>query len=232
MSIKDKKMIDVINYYSFGISFKAKDHNYWIDGVKDNIPHRIPLLIDEIQYIDTTSQAFKSGLLFFDEDIEQEVYEDILRIPQWRNILKPSKIKEIILKPTIEGLEQFLNVKSITVFDIIRGIFVDLKYNENADISTRVERIITERHKELLNKVYNTNIILKPKDVVGSSEDVNTLKAQNETMQSELKAMKEMLAQFMATQNKTDDAKPENNTETVPTVPKEKPKKSKKVAEE
>jgi len=198
-------MIDVINYHSFGVAIKTKDNGYWIEGAKDGIPTRMPLLLEEIRYINTTSEAFKAGLLFFDEDIEQDMYENELRIPNWKSILKPYQIENIIKKPTLEGLEKILNIKNIATFEIVRGILVSLK-NNNADISTRVENIINERYKELVNKIYNTRIILKAKDVANNTiEDVNELKAQNEAMQKQLAEMQAMMAKLLAQQNKVVD---------------------------
>jgi len=197
-------MIDVINYHSFGIAISTKDKGYWVERMRDGIPTRLPLSIDEIKYIDTTSEAFKGGLLFFDTEIEQEMYENYLRNPQWKSILKPDDIVDIILHPTIEGLERFLNIKNICTFDIVRGVFVHLKNDEGFDISTRIEKIINERYKELLNRIHDTNIILKTKDVV-SVDTVNTLRDQNKSMQTELAQMKEMMAQMLAMQNKNSE---------------------------
>lgn len=207
------KMIDVINYHSFGVAIKTKDNSYWVDRMKNGVPTRLPLLLEEIRYINTTSEAFRAGLLFFDEDIEEHMYENELRIPNWKSILKPYEIEHIIKNPTLEGLEKILNVSNIMTFDIIRGIFISLK-NKNADISTRVETIINERYKELLNKIYNTRIVLKPKDVVhnASVEDVKALRAQNEAMQKQLQEMQEMMAKMLAKQNNGDVDKKEIKT--------------------
>lgn len=196
--IENEKMLDVINYHSFGISIKTKDNSYWVDPMKDSMPARVPLLKDEIKYINTSSRAFQDGWLFFDEEFEKEIYEDLLRIPNWKDIIRPDKIREILCDPTIEGLQSILDIKNIAVFDIVRGILVNLKNADDDSVTTRVERIINERYKELQNKIYTTNIMLKPKDTIitVSAEDVDNLKQQNEAMQAEMAKMRKMMEDF------------------------------------
>lgn len=209
MSVKSSKMIDVINYHNFGVAIKTKDRGYWVESARDGEPTRLPLLLEEVQYIHTTSEAFRAGLLFFDDGIEEEMYEDVLRIHEWKQIYKPSQMREMISNPTVENVDKILLIDNITIFEIIRGVFIDLKVNENADISTRMERVITARYDELINKVYKSKITVKPvKDEQKyTAEDVSAMK-------SELQEMKDMLALFMASQNavKNESTAVENTT--------------------
>lgn len=203
MVLKNEKLIDVINYHSFGIAIKSKEMAYFVEAGKPNYPTRLPLSIDEIKYINTTSSAFKDGLLFFDEDIERDIYENELRIFDWEDILKPFQIEDIILNPTIEKLQRIIDITNVGIFEIIRGIFVKLRNDKNENISIRIEKIIEEKNRELQNKIYKTNIILKPKDVVTpiSVEEVNSLKLQNEMMQIEIEKMKLMMDKLLKDQN-------------------------------
>lgn len=188
-------MIDLINYHSFGVAIQTKENKYWVECMEDDTPTRLSLTLDEIKYINTNSEAFKLGLLFFQEDVEKEIYENDLRITAWEDILKPEQIKDIIINPTTEGLNKLLKIKSVLGFDIVRGIFTNLKNKDNYDISTRVERLIKERYKELSYKIYDTKLIVKPKDspVKKDNKEIDTLK-------KELEEMKALLTNFLTTQ--------------------------------
>jgi len=193
-------MIDVINYHSFDIAIRTKDRGYLVKAMKNGIPTRLPLELEEIRYINTSSNAFKLGLLFFDESVEQEMYEKELRIHYWRDILRPSEIKNILLNADIEGLTRILNIKDIVVFEIVRGIFTQLK-NENYNISVRVDKIISQRFTELNNRIYDTRILLKPKDVEIpiTSQDVESIKQENSKMKTEIESLKQMVEQLLNT---------------------------------
>lgn len=193
-------MIDVINYHSFDIAIRTKDRGYLVEAMKNGIPTRLPLELEEIRYINTSSNAFKLGLLFFDESVEQEMYEKELRIHYWRDILRPSEIKNILLNADIEGLTRILNIKDIIVFEIVRGIFTQLK-NENYNTSVRVDKIISQRFTELNNRIYDTRILLKPKDVEIpiTSQDVESIKQENSEMKTEIESLKQMVEQLLNT---------------------------------
>ena len=193
-------MIDVINYHSFDIAIRTKDRGYLVEAMKNGIPTRLPLELEEIRYINTSSNAFKLGLLFFDESVEQEMYEKELRIHYWRDILRPSEIKNILLNADIEGLTRILNIKDIIVFEIVRGISTQLK-NENYNTSVRVDKIISQRFTELNNRIYDTRILLKPKDVEIpiTSQDVESIKQENSEMKTEIESLKQMVEQLLNT---------------------------------
>lgn len=167
------------------------------------------------------SMAFKSGILRFPEDIEKEMYEDYLRIPNWESLLTIKQIENIILHPTMEGLTKLVSVKDSGIFDRIRGVFIRLKNTTNDDISLRVEKIIEARGNELRNGIRNTQIVIKARDAVSSvsTDEVDGLKKQNEVLQNQLNEMQAMMAEFLASQKKVN----ENAVESEKSVVKKKP---------
>lgn len=210
MSVSDLKYIDIFNDNSFSVTIRTKDSNTAIDGKSD-----LQLAPEEVKYIHNSSNAFKDGLLFFSEEIEQEIYEDLLRLNHWRDILKNSQIEEIILNPTIDGLTKIINNESPTVLDRVRSIYTSLKNAGVYDISYRVLEILDERYKEIQNKIYKTNIDLTNKIVEKVNvAEVNILKQQNielqqqqEAMQKQMEEMKLMMASLTKkeNENKTDE---------------------------
>ena len=197
--IKDMKTINVLNYNSSTVVISTKHDSYAIEpAIDSDNPTILPLTLDEILYANANSMAFKSGILRFPEDIEKEMYEDYLRIPNWESLLTIKQIENIILHPTMEGLTKLVSVKDSGIFDRIRGVFIRLKNTTNDDISLRVEKIIEARGNELRNGIRNTQIVIKARDAVSSvsTDEVDGLKKQNEVLQNQLNEMQAMMAEF------------------------------------
>lgn len=220
--IKDMKTINVLNYNSSTVVISTKHDSYAIEpAIDSDNPTILPLTLDEILYANANSMAFKSGILRFPEDIEKEMYEDYLRIPNWESLLTIKQIENIILHPTMEGLTKLVSVKDSGIFDRIRGVFIRLKNTTNDDISLRVEKIIEARGNELRNGIRNTQIVIKARDAVStvSTDEVDGLKKQNENLQNQLNEMQAMMAEFLASQKKSN----EEIVESEKTVAKKKP---------
>lgn len=220
--IKDMKTINVLNYNSSTVVISTKHDSYAIEpAIDSDNPTILPLTLDEILYANANSMAFKSGILRFPEDIEKEMYEDYLRIPNWESLLTIKQIENIILHPTMEGLTKLVSVKDSGIFDRIRGVFIRLKNTTNDDISLRVEKIIEARGNELRNGIRNTQIVIKARDAVSSvsTDEVDGLKKQNEVLQNQLNEMQVMMAEFLASQKKVN----ENAVESEKSVVKKKP---------
>lgn len=206
--IKDMKTINVLNYNSSTVVISTKHDSYAIEpAIDSDNPTILPLTLDEILYANANSMAFKSGILRFPEDIEKEMYEDYLRIPNWESLLTIKQIENIILHPTMEGLTKLVSVKDSGIFDRIRGVFIRLKNTTNDDISLRVEKIIEARGNELRNGIRNTQIVIKARDAVSSvsTDEVDGLKKQNEVLQNQLNEMQAMMAEFLASQKKVNE---------------------------
>lgn len=220
--IKDMKTINVLNYNSSTVVISTKHDSYAIEpAIDSDNPTILPLTLDEILYANANSMAFKSGILRFPEDIEKEMYEDYLRIPNWESLLTIKQIENIILHPTMEGLTKLVSVKDSGIFDRIRGVFIRLKNTTNDDISLRVEKIIEARGNELRNGIRNTQIVIKARDAVSSvsTDEVDGLKKQNEVLQNQLNEMQAIMAEFLASQKKVN----ENAVESEKSVVKKKP---------
>ena len=220
--IKDMKTINVLNYNSSTVVISTKHDSYAIEpAIDSDNPTILPLTVDEMLYANANSMAFKSGILRFPEDIEKEMYEDYLRIPNWESLLTIKQIENIILHPTMEGLTKLVSVKDSGIFDRIRGVFIRLKNTTNDYISLRVEMIIEARGNELRNGIRNTQIVIKARDAVSSvsTDEVDGLKKQNEVLQNQLNEMQAMMAEFLASQKKVN----ENAVESEKSVVKKKP---------
>lgn len=225
--VKDMKNINVLNYNESIVTVNTKHDGYKIEAGEENNPSILPLTLDEILYINANSNAFKTGLLRFPEEIEKEMYEDYLKIPTWESFLKPSDIKDIILNPTVDGLNKLISIKDSVSFDRVKAVFIKLKNTTDYDISMRVEDIINNRSLELRRGIRNSAIVIKAKDAAKRivSEDVDALRKQNELLQTQMLEMQKMMQEMMNNQSHTIAQNAESNVE-IATTDKEPVKKA------
>lgn len=164
-------------------------------------PTTTPLTLDEIRYINN-GIAFKAGWLEFPEELEDEIYEE-LRIDKTK-VLKLNDIKDILLRPTKDGLIKILNIQSLADFDRVRGQFQKLKY-DGYKLTLDIANIIERRTKELFNNQLKSNIVIEDADVVSNdNEKVAELEKQ-------LEEMKALLETTLLNNAKIDDNKSEKD---------------------
>jgi hypothetical protein len=220
MSFRDDK-IALLNYNPFAVHAVTETRTYVIDPcLNENIPTFVNVSFSDVEYINSQSNAFRTGLLFFKDNQKEEIYKE-LSIFDWKDILTNKEIKDIMLNPTMDGLKKLLNVKDVVTFDRIYAILVSLQNSNSYDLSNRVIKVIEARQKEIRRKIFNTQIILQERDTAPAKklEDVSELKAQNAEMAKKLEDMQNMMAEFMKAQQSN------KKTSDVETTTIEEPKK-------
>lgn len=140
----------------------------------------VPLTLDEIRYANN-GRVFKSGLLEFPEDIENELYDE-LRIEK-SSVLKLNEIRDILISPNKEGLNKLLSISSMFEFDRVRGQFQKLKY-EGYKLTLDIADLIEKRMKELFSNQIKSSIQIEDNDAVSraDSKRVAELERQLEEM--------------------------------------------------
>jgi len=220
MSFRDDK-IALLNYNPFAVHAVTETRTYVIDPcLNENIPTFVNVSFSDVEYINSQSNAFRTGLLFFKDNQKEEIYKE-LSIFDWKDILTNKEIKDIMLNPTMDGLKKLLNVKDVVTFDRIYATLVSLQNSNSYDLSNRVIKVIEARQKEIRRRMFNTQIILQERDTAPAkkSEDVSELKAQNAEMAKKLEDMQNMMAEFMKAQQSN------KKTSDVETATIEEPKK-------
>lgn len=221
MSVRDLKAINVLNYNENTFVISTKNDGYALPPASNGNPSILPLTFDEISYINSNSEVFKSGLLRFPEEIEEEIYNE-LKISGWESILSNKDIENIILNPSIEGLTKIISIQNVANFDRVKGIFTRLKNEKIHDISIRVEGLIKERDSELRKGIRKSNIIVKKSDTekLIAMDEVNSLKEQNKALQEQMDQMQKMLEQMMTKRATTaevvDGSKTQEKKSTTP----------------
>lgn len=187
------KHISVLNYNENCVSINvAPNKSMILEAASGEIPTLTPLTLDEIRYANN-SNAFKTGVLEFPEELEDEIYNE-LRIDK-EKVLKLKDIREIICHPTKEGLIKILSLNSLSEFDRVRGQFYKLKA-DGYKLTLDIADIIQRRTRELFNNQIQTNIIVDDADVVDpSNKRVSEL-------EKELADMKSLMASLMSKQTK------------------------------
>lgn len=194
MSISKTQNYLVLNYNSSPVSVSTKHESYLINGGTVESPGALPLTYDEIAVINSTSPAFKIGLLGFEESVREEMY-NALCIPNWQDILTAERIEYILLNPNMEDLAKILAIENVAYFERIRGVLMGLK-NAGYDVSSKVDRMIEQRRRELANHQRKTSIKLVPAE----KPEEKPSKEEFDAMKAQLTAMQEMMAQMLKAQ--------------------------------
>jgi hypothetical protein len=196
----------VLNYDTSPVAITSRYLNELIPAGNDTTPSVLPLSLEEIIYINSTTKVFQIGRLRFEPEFEEDLYKE-LRIVNWKDILTNQDIYDIILNPTIEKLERILAIDNPMYFDRIYGAYMGLK-NAGATISNNVENIMKARYKELSRNKRKTEIQLRPKDIAPAQDS-----AVVEDLQNQLAETKAMLEKLLAAQDKVVEDKSSTKTE-------------------
>ena len=219
MALKDSAFVKVYNYNPFILSVGDKMlepcYNY-------DEPTYDSISVDQLQYINSNSNAVRNGLVRFDKNEEDDIYAE-LGVDKSR-IIKNEEIDDIILNPTQEKLQKLLDIVDPSVFDRVVTIHQGLISSGAYDISNRVTMVIEERQKEFRRNILTTQIKLTKVEPKKVDAEVEEVKKQNEDLQAQLNQMQEMMAQLLAAQNgaATPTAESEKEKDTT-TTPKRKP---------
>ena len=206
MSIKDNMAVPVLNYNSNYVFAVSNIQTYTFTPAQDGIPSVCYISFPEIVYINSASDCFRTGLLMFREDVQEEVYKEI-QFADWKSIITNKEIRDILTKPTKEGLEKLIQITNESVFSRVKSVLVELKNSNADDISNRVIKVIDSRWTELKRGIFKSKIQISFKDVpvnnsIDSSE-LESVKAQNNALQEQILAMQKMIEQL---QNKNSSA--------------------------
>lgn len=193
MALSKTRNYLLLNYCQSPVAVNTRYDSFLIPGGTEDDPGSMPFTIDEMSVINNKTKAIRIGLLWPEDDFKEEIYEE-LRIPNWRNIMTDSEIRDIILNPTIDGMQKIINIDNDAYFERIRGIYIGLR-NSGHDISNKVVNIMEARRQEFAKNQRNSRIVLTPHEKYDANDSRNDeLKA----MKEQMAAMQELLNRFMS----------------------------------
>lgn len=214
-NIKTNKSVSVYNYNPFHLSIVTNVKTHALEPCREDSPTMDFLTYDEIDFVNSQSDAIKSGLVRFGKDLEKDIYE-ALDIKDWKNILTNENIKEYLLSPDKDGLQRILDIKDEMTFERVRAILTNLVNSGEYDVSNRVMNLIQLRYSEFRKNIRNTKLELKTKGTTSDTNaiaEVDALKEQNKSLQDQMVQLQEMMKQMMAMQSNKSEIKEDVTSE-------------------
>lgn len=200
MSISKTRNYLLLNYCSSPVAVSTRYDSFLIPGGTEAEPGSLPFTIDEIAVINSNSQALRIGMLWPEPEFREEIYEEI-RVPAWQTILTDREIRDILLNPTLDGMQKLLSIENDAYFERIRGIYMGL-INAGADISNKVATMMEARRQEFAKNQRKTKIVLTPhEDKTTSDKDQRIAE-----LEASMEAMRRMMEEYMS--QKADTPKP------------------------
>lgn len=189
--------IKVYNYTQAKVCVTGRLRGYVFEPANGTIPSMHLLSFEDIEFINSRSSIFRTGGLRFDPAKEEEIFE-ALAYYNWRDtVLSEADIEDIIFNPTEENQMKVINLKDISTMERIRGKLVYHLNQDSDSISTKNANLIKARWKELRNNKLNSALIVRPVAPAATVE-LESVKAQNASLQSELDELKQMMAAMMS----------------------------------
>ena len=196
MNIKENISIPVYNYNECYVFIPTEMMTHTLEPCRENIPTVDHLSASEILYVNGISDCFRTGLVQFADEDKEEIFTELLKFSEWKSILTNKDIEDLLLNPTMEGLQEIIDIRNPSVFDRIRSIFTRIKENYEDDLSNRVIKIIEARYLEFKRGILKSAIEIKLKDTKKaetSAEEINAIKEQNVILMAQLEEMKKMI---------------------------------------
>lgn len=202
----------VYNEGTSPVCITTKDVGYCIEGGQS-----IPLSMEELIYLNGTTPVFRVGMLFFDKDEEEAVYDE-LKIHDWKNIMHNSDIEDLLLHPTYDGLMKIINITINAYFERIRGVYTGL-VNSGVSINNKVSAVIQERFKEFRNGKIKSAIILSKNEQVGTADpaEVEEMREQNAALLKQMSDLHDQMQKLLSGAATVGTAKPAAKKKTTAT---------------
>lgn len=162
----DKEMVRVFNHGICSVAVKTNERSVLIKGTDNpEFPVMETFSLRELEYVNAHSPVLRSGMLEFAEEERAEIYK-ALHINDWETAcVFESEIDEILTTPTIAAMQRVTGIKDLPTIDRIFAHMNGLIRNNQADVSSRVQKVVMTRRDELRENILNSRIQLVPKKV-------------------------------------------------------------------
>ena len=160
----DKEMVRVFNYSLCSVAVKTNERSVLIKGTDNpNFPTMESFSLKELEYVNAHSPVLRSGMLEFAEEEREEIYK-ALHIKDWETAcIFESEVDEILTTPTIAAMQRVTEIKDLPTIDRIFAHMKRLIKTNQADVSSRVQKVVMTRRDELRENILNSRIQLVPK---------------------------------------------------------------------
>lgn len=207
--------IRIENHNPFNLCVRSNLRDYILSPVsEDGTPTIEYLTLEELLWVDSNTNAIRTGLITINETDRQAVFKE-MKFEDGDKILTNADVEDILVNPSVEGLKKIIDVTDSSIFDRIYTVFTGLKEGGSVDISNRVINLMNERYKEFKRGQNVSHITIEKKDTDRpiSQDKAKELEAQNESLRDEISELKEMMKQLMASQTEKTKKTTKKNTE-------------------
>lgn len=189
--------LKVLNYTPNVVAVTTRNRSVTLPGARDGIPTFDWFALDEIEYINSQSPAFRTGLLELEDDA---VYER-LHIEK-ENCIFERDIDDMIVNATAEKLQKIVDATDTQTIERVRG-HMEYLIRIGVGVSSKVTEVVNERFRELNRGLRRSNIQV-------------TIRAKESPVANEVASLKDELAelksllkeQVKAEEPKTEEVKP------------------------
>ncbi len=200
MNIRDQQYIKVMNFSPSKVCSEGKSRGYLFPPARDDGPSVEYMSFQDIEYADSRSSAFTSGLLRFDDSVEDDVFSELKHF-NWREKLwSEEDIDNVILTPTPENQSKIIAVKDILTIERIRGRAVGMINKDNEMITAKIVELINARFAEInagkINSLLSPFVRKDPPAQVSANE-LSEMQKENVELKNRLAEMDKMVEQLM-----------------------------------
>lgn len=221
IKLKDRSNIKVYNTCANFVSVRGMIREFAFDAAKDGFYPVVNMSYDDIESANNRNpHLFATGILTFDESERDEIY-DALHHPNWREtIWTDETIEDALTYPNKEKMDRIIAVRDVLTIDRIRGVMTKLINKGKRPIDKVVHVVNTRCNEIYTGKKVSEIVIALPDSIEKDDAEKKALKAENDKLAEQMKAMQDQIAALMAAQSNQED-KPESEPEPTPS-----PKKS------
>ncbi len=193
MSVNFKEKIKVYNYGYSPICLTTHNKSILFESMKDGVPCVLPLLFEDIEYINATTPVIRTGLIEFDKSQRSELFKALDIEAYEEKAFFQSELEDAILHPTADFLIKVVNCCDAQTIGRIKGALIGLINTHQYDISERASKVIIDRYNEIMDGKIRTEISVKKieKAVAANvqTEVVDALQKQIEELKAQMAAM-------------------------------------------
>lgn len=170
----EKKYIDVLNCDDNIVVVPGPNNkSYLFKPGSIEEPFIYPIPPEDVQFINSNCNVFKTGLLRFRKNEQDEIYAE-LGIKDFNAMFYIEDIDKLILNPSVENLNKIISITDSGLFERIRGRYYWLA-NRGESVEVRVGQVIDQRYTEIRDGKKKTAIMVNPKEKFHTEGDVQEL---------------------------------------------------------
>lgn len=183
-----EETVKILNYTPSVVGVprsRAQGDGVAIAAAVDGVPGFEYFTMREVEYINSVSPVFKTGVLEFEEDVREAMYQK-LGLRDWKETcLFERDIRDMILRPEFDTAQRIVDIRDAMTIERFRGAMYRL-IAEGEDVSVKVQTIIETRYEEIKHGKVNSAI------------EVNKVQGEHEKAQQKQDEMAQLRAQIDA----------------------------------